>query len=84
MPTPQDSIESRWVRREVEQALDEEDRRGNLVLFPVRLDEAVFDRTTGWATDIKRRHIGNFSRWRDENNYWQAFDRLLRDLRVED
>jgi hypothetical protein len=37
-----------------------------------------------WAHDIKRtRHIGDFSRWKDHDAYQKAFDRLLRDLRIE-
>jgi hypothetical protein len=77
------SIERPWVKREVEQALDEEARRGELVLFPIRLDDAVLDATVGWATDVKRRLIGDFSAWKDHDAYQRAFERLLRDLKVE-
>jgi hypothetical protein len=35
------SIESAWVEGEVEKAFEEERQRGGLVLFPVRLDDAV-------------------------------------------
>jgi hypothetical protein len=39
----------------------------------------------GWATHIKRtRNIGDFSRWKEHDSYQKAFERLLRDLRVED
>ena len=64
-------------------ALDEEDRRGKLVLFPIRLDDAVLDVTVGWATIVKRRPIGDFKNWKDHDAYQQAFERLLRDLKVE-
>ncbi len=77
------SIERPWVKREVEQALDEEARRGELVLFPIRLDDAVLEATVGWATDVKRRYIGDFSAWKDHDAYRRAFERLLRDLKVE-
>ena len=53
------------------------------VLFPVRLDDAVLDATSGWATDVNRRFIGNFSAWETPAAYQQALDRLLRDLKAE-
>ncbi len=77
------SIERPWVKREVEQALDEEGRRGEPVLFPIRLDDTVLKATVGWATDVKRRHIGDFSAWKDHDAYQRALERLLRDLKVE-
>ena len=30
------------------------------------------------------RHIGDFTRWKEHDTYQKAFDRLLRDLRVEE
>ena len=78
------TIKRPWVKREVEQALDEEQRRGRPILFPIRLDEAVLEATSGWATDVKRRFIGDFSAWETAADYTQAFDRLLRDLKPED
>lgn len=43
------SIERPWVKREVEQALDEEQRRGKPILFLIRLDEAILEATSGWG-----------------------------------
>ena len=77
------SITRPWVKREVEQALDEEQRRGKPILFPIRLDDAILDATSGWATDVKRRFIGDFSAWETPAEYQKAFDRLLRDLKAE-
>lgn len=38
-----------------------------------------------WATKFKRRrHIGDFSNWKDEGSYQKAFGRLLRDLKADD
>ena len=84
----QNSIRSPWVEREVERALDEENRRrleGRRdwrILFPIRLDDAIFDVDAGWATDVKRRFIGDFCDWREPRKYEAAFRRLLRDLEV--
>ena len=76
------SVKSAWVESEVEAAFERERRReGELVLFPIRLDNAVMDASQSWAADIRRkRHIGDFSKWQDHNSYKHAFDRLLRDL----
>jgi uncharacterized protein YjbI with pentapeptide repeats len=81
----ENSVQSNWVEHEVEHALDLETERGKLVLFPVRLDDAVMDSKTGWASNVKRqRNIGDFTRWKDHDAYQQAFSRLLRDLKQSD
>jgi uncharacterized protein YjbI with pentapeptide repeats len=77
------SLQRPWVKREVEQALDEEIRCGQTKLFPVRLDDAIFDVTMGWATDVQRRHIGDFRQWKEHEAYQKSLARLLRDLKVE-
>jgi threonyl-tRNA synthetase len=78
------SIDSDWVEKEVETAFEKERETRSTVLFPVRLDDGVMESKTGWAADIKRsRHIGDFRRWKDHGGYRKAFERLLRDLKVE-
>lgn len=83
------SIDSDWVEHEVNRALAEKERRGQLVLFPIRLDDAVMKTEFGWAKKIREapkptgRHIGNFSRWKDHDPYQTAFERLLRDLNAD-
>jgi uncharacterized protein YjbI with pentapeptide repeats len=77
------SVQSDWVEHEVEHALDRERIEKKNILFPVRLDQAVMDRNTGWAGNVKRlRHIGDFSRWKEHDAYKKSFDRLLRDLKA--
>ena len=78
------SIKSAWVEKEVETAFEEESKRKQTVLFPVKLDEAVMETNQAWAADIRRtRHIGNFRWWKDYDAYQRAFERLLRDLKAE-
>jgi TIR domain-containing protein/pentapeptide repeat protein len=75
------SIKSRWVQKEVETAFEKEEKENRLVLFPIRLDDAVVQIDVGWAADIRRqRHIGDFTRWKEHDPYQRAFARLLRDL----
>ena len=80
----ENSVQSEWVGDEVEAALEEEKESGRLVLFPIRLDDAVMDTRDDWAAKVKRRRrIGDFSNWKDEGSYQKAFERLLRDLKAE-
>jgi hypothetical protein len=68
---------------EVESALEEENKSKRLVLFPIRLDDTVLNARDDWAAKIKRRrHIGDFSNWKDKSSYQKAFERLLRDLKA--
>jgi uncharacterized protein YjbI with pentapeptide repeats len=77
------SIASEWVGDEVEEAIEEEQKSNRIVLFPLRLDDAVMNAREDWAAKIRRRrHIGDFSNWRDKNSYLKAFERLLKDLKA--
>ncbi len=79
----QSSIASQWVEKEVETAFEKERRENRIVLFPIRLDDAVMKTVQAWAADIRRtRHISDFSRWENHNSYQAAFERLLRDLKA--
>jgi uncharacterized protein YjbI with pentapeptide repeats len=75
------SIQSEWVEDEVTKGFEEERKRGQIVLFPVRLDNAVMTTTEAWAAKLRERHIGDFLRWKDHNAYKQSFERVLRDLK---
>jgi hypothetical protein len=37
---------------------------------------------TGWAGNVKRRHIGDLTHWKQHDTYQAAFDHLLRDLKA--
>jgi hypothetical protein len=78
------ALASDWVEGEVTRALDEERARKEVVLFLVRLDDAVMQTSEGWARLLRgQRHIGDFTGWREHDSYQKSFDRLMRDLRVE-
>jgi hypothetical protein len=79
----ENSVNSSWVRSEVENALEREGRQRAQVLFPVRLDDAIENADQAWAADIRRqRQIGDFSGWKEHHQYKKMFDRLVRDLRM--
>jgi hypothetical protein len=72
---------STWVEKEFETAFEEEKRRGEPVVFPIRLDDSPLTSKKSWMADIRRtRNIGNFSEWQDRSRYRKALTGLLRDL----
>jgi hypothetical protein len=79
----QHSIKSNWVEDEIEQALEQEQKRDQVVLFPICLDQKVRTTVKAWASKLRRaRHIGDFTRWKDHDAYKQSFERVVRDLTV--
>ena len=54
------------------------------MLFPVRVDDTVFDTEESWAAKVRQRHIGDFRQWKQHDAYQKAFDRLLRDLKANE
>jgi len=46
----ENSIQSPWVEEEVEAALEKEYQQNKLVLFPVRLDDAVMQTQEAWGS----------------------------------
>jgi uncharacterized protein YjbI with pentapeptide repeats len=76
------SIRSGWVEDEVTKAFEEERKRGQIVLFPLRIDDAVMDTNEAWAAKLRaQRHIGDFRHWKDHDGYKKSFERVLRDLK---
>jgi TIR domain-containing protein/pentapeptide repeat protein len=78
------SIKSDWVEDEVTTAFEEERKRGQIVLFPVRLDDIVMETREGWAAKLRAgRHIGDFRHWKAHDIYQKTLERVLRDLEAD-
>ena len=78
------AVASQWVEQEVETALEKERKERRIVLFPIRLDNAVMEIEGGWPALIRNtRNIGDFTFWKDHDAYQVVFERLLRDLKAE-
>jgi hypothetical protein len=77
------SINSDWVEDEVTAGFEEERKRGEEVLFPIRLDDAVLNTKEAWAAKLRARLIGDFRQWKDHDVYQQSFQRMMRDLTKE-
>ncbi len=76
------AISSDWVEDEVTMAFEEERRRKEIVLFPIRLDESVMETNEAWASKLRARNIGDFTTWKDHDAYKMTLDRILRDLKT--
>src|SRR5205085_7089050 len=77
------SVESEWVEKEVETAMEQERQQKRTILFPIQLDDSVMKIESGWPADIRRtRNIGNFRFWKNHDKYRKALDRLLHDLKT--
>lgn len=79
------SIASEWVEDEVSKAFAEERKRERIVLFPIRIDDAVMQTGEPWAVKLRdQRNIGDFRSWEVSAAYSEALSRILRDLRAND
>ena len=77
------SIKSDWVEDEVTTAFEEERKREQPMLFPIRLDDTVMTTDKAWAAKLRRqRNIGDFRHWKDHDKYMTSLERVLRDLSV--
>mgnify|MGYP001045793614 CR=1 FL=1 len=80
------SLQSGPVLREIERALQREDREGKNILFPIRIDDYLFGE---WEhpskPDVKSKVVGDFRGWDEsEAKYDVAFQRLLNALQAGD
>ncbi len=78
------SIESPWIQKEVEAAIEEERNRKRAVLFPVRLDNGRMDAEKDWLDDLQKTHpIYDFSAWQNWEAYFAQFSHLVEDLKTK-
>jgi hypothetical protein len=79
------SLQSPAVLREIERGLQREDREKKNVLFPIRIDDYIFDK---WEherkADVVKKVVGDFRQWKDHDAYQESFARLLKDLQATD
>ena len=77
------SLQSSPVLREIERALQREDREGKHILFPLRIDNYLFEQ---WEherkADVLSKVVGDFRGWnRNAEKYDRAFQRFLKALK---
>jgi len=77
------SVKSKWVRIEVQKALERELETNKDIIFPIRLDDSVLETDRDWALTLRQlKHITDFRKWRDRDDYQKAISRLVRDLQL--
>ena len=82
----ENSLQSGPVLREIERALNREDREGKNILFPVRIDDYLFKH---WQhprkDDVMSKVVGDFRGWnRSATKYNAALKKLLRALKAKE
>jgi hypothetical protein len=71
-----------WVADEVAMAFEEEHKRGQTVIFPIRIDNVILETKEPWAAKLRSRRIGDFGRWKLHDAYTESLNRILSDLKV--
>jgi hypothetical protein len=88
----QHSLQSEWVITEIRKARRIERSERRRKLFPIRLIDMdtiqaweCFDADTGTdlAVEVRKYYIPDFSKWKDNDMFEAAFERLYRDLKSE-
>ncbi len=85
------SMNSPWVKTEIGNARQREEREKKQMLFPITL--APFAEVERWklfdadrgidsAREIREYFIPDFSNWKDHDSYQKAFQRLVKDLKA--
>jgi hypothetical protein len=75
-----ESMKSQWIQYEVEKALNIERETQRTVLFPLKLDDLIFQISEPWVEALKQRLILDFSSWRNEQLYISSLSRLAKAL----
>jgi len=80
----ENSLQSGPVLREIERALRREDAEGKNILFPVRIDDYLFEKWEHpFKSDVLSKVVGDFRQWRNRDGYRRAFRRLLGALEAD-
>ncbi len=82
------SMNSDWVKAEIDNARGREDREKKQMLFPIALapQENIRQRElfgTDSARAIREYLMDDFSNWKDHDSYQRAFRRLVKELKGE-
>ncbi|HSY73829.1 MAG TPA: toll/interleukin-1 receptor domain-containing protein, partial [Dongiaceae bacterium] len=87
----EDSIQSKWVEREIRKTRKIERAEKRRKLFPITLTDYAtlkkwecLDSDTGedLAEEVRKYHIPDFSNWKNHDAFERAFARLEKDLRT--
>jgi hypothetical protein len=74
------SLESNWVRWEIDKALTEEKKRAARVLYPVMIDDALLHWDDPRASRLRETLAADFRRAQEGEAFTSALDRLCESL----
>ena len=77
----ENSLKAEAVIREIERALQREQREDTEILFPIRIDDSVFSWKHELQPDLARKTIGDFRDWKNPDSYKSSLERLIHNLR---
>lgn len=79
------SLDSEWVKREMEYSFSRERREGRLLIIPLRLDEAVMEKhEISWAASLRdSKHMLDCNRRKHRDAFEKTVRLLLEALRVQ-
>lgn len=79
------SLNSWWVKDEIDKALERERREGRDIIIPLNLDSYVLEGwVSGTATAVRSRLAADFTGWRTDNaKFEEQFERVVKALRTE-
>ena len=89
----ENSLRSSWVETEIRKAIETEKRENRRKLFPISLTNyetlkkwRCFDADSGrdLAVEVREYFIPDFSNWKDQDSFESAFEKLFRDLKIEE
>jgi hypothetical protein len=79
----ENSIKSDWVRYELKKAQEIQEQKGEIRLFPIRIDDAIFTTSElAFSSIASQIQIADFEEWRDKKEYVKSFQKLIRDITV--
>lgn len=86
------SMNSNWVKLEIQRARKREKAEGRRVLFPILLTpyealqewELITSDGEDLAEEIRQYYIPDFTDWKNHDVFKQGVDRLIRDLQADD
>ena len=84
----EDSLKSRPVVEEIERALNKEvqlfaEGKDDEVLFPIRVDDAIFSWQHPLKDRVLNKYVGDFSDWENAKQYAEVFQHLVKSLKPD-
>ena len=84
-----ESLNSWWVEEELDRIFEKERKYRNekgkkhRLLIPITIDDALFESNESRAKSIKKRIVGDFKNWENEEKFEQSLNQLIEALNAD-